>query len=262
MAIKQVYNQIYLGMNTHQVRTMEDIVTQENLPSSGDEEPVDGPLSQYYDVEMELNQPPLDGNSLDSHATPLFAPDRNSPLHPQYTTNVLELNQPQLGGNSLDSHATPLFTPDRNSPLHPQYTSNAPTDYYASDTYESHHSPIKRFSDDDRKADSSTPTKRMKKATSPTVRKANRQLVDISTRQREALHLQEERLQASLRQQNKILHKLLTVQRHIQQERQQFEERIAQTEREKANRETELINEIKTIKVGCYNSFTTMLTDD
>jgi hypothetical protein len=192
---------------------MEDIATQENLPPSDDEEPVEGPLSQYYDVEMELNQT-------------------------------------QQAWNSLDSHATPLFTPDRNSPLHPQYTTNAPADYYASDTYESHHSPVKRCSDDDMNADSATATKRMRKTVSPTVRKANRQLVDISTRQKEVLQHQEERLQVSLRQQNEVLHNLRSVQRQILQERQQFEERIAQSEREKANKEIELMNEIKMIKVG------------
>ena len=193
-------------------------ITQENLPSSGGEEPVDGPLAHYYDVDMDDLNPPQELNQLQS-------------------------------GNNLDSHAIPLFAPDRNSPLHLQHTTDVPTDYYASDTHESHHPPNKRCSDDGMKANSSTPTKRMRTTASPSVRRANRQLVDISTRQREVLQDQEERLQAALRQQNEVLQNLRSVQKHIAQERQQFEERLAQAELEKAGRENELINEIKTIKV-------------
>jgi hypothetical protein len=191
---------------------MENFITQENLPSSGDEEPVDG-LSQYFDVEMELNES-------------------------------------QQAWNSLESHVTPLFIPDRDSPLHPQHTTDAHTDFYPSDTHESHHTPNKRFSDDGMKADSLTPTKRMRMTASLTVQKANRQLVDISTRQREVLWDQEARLQTALHQQNEVLQSFRGVQRHIAQEREEFEERLAQAEREKASRENELINEIKTIKVG------------
>lgn len=212
MAIKQVHI-IEFYWCRYAPKTMEDIFTQENLSSSDGEEPVDGPFAQYYDVEMDLNQP-------------------------------------QPTGNNLDGHGIPLFVPDRNSPLHPQHTTDAPTDCYASDTHESHHSPNKRCSDDGMKAGSSTPTKRMRTTASLTVRKANRQLVDISTRQREVLQDQEERLQAALRQQNEVLQTFRTVQRNIAQERQQFEERLAQAERQKASRENELINEIKTIKVG------------
>lgn len=130
---------------------MENIVTQEILPCSpapsGDEEPVEGPLAQYYDV-------------------------------------VMDLNQPQLPDNNQDSHSTLLFTPDPISLLHG-----------SSDAHKSHHVPSKRCSDDgDTMARLATLMKRMKPTVltaqrpivSLSARRANRQLVDISTHQKGA----------------------------------------------------------------------------
>ena len=65
----------------------------------------------------------------------------------------------------------------------------------------------------------------MKTTASLNVWRANRQLVDISTRQKEVLQDQEERLQAALCQQNEVLQNLRSVQKHIAQEHQQFKER-------------------------------------
>ena len=63
---------------------MKNIVTQEKLPnsceetpSSENEEAVDKPLAQYYDVEMELVLPNPAGENLDRHATQLFAPAKS-----------------------------------------------------------------------------------------------------------------------------------------------------------------------------------------
>ena len=66
---------------------MENIVTMENLPTpvkkpeetptSENEEALDKPLAQYYDVEMELIQPNPAGDKLDRYATQLFAPAKS-----------------------------------------------------------------------------------------------------------------------------------------------------------------------------------------
>ena len=63
---------------------MENIVTQENLlnsceetSTSENEEAVDEPLAQYYDVEMQRIQPNPARDNLDRHATQLLAPAKS-----------------------------------------------------------------------------------------------------------------------------------------------------------------------------------------
>lgn len=160
----------------------------------------------------------------------------------------VEMDQPRLARVVVN----PLFIPDPQSPLH--NADHASGSQLSLDRYFPRPT-AKRPTDSEYTA--TDPMKRMKRTYSMSARRANKQLLDETERQKQVLKDQETRLLETVSQQQVILQEFRKVQQQIVQERDDFQQRLAQAAHEKANRETELLKEIEAIKVRhCRRCFT------